>query len=327
MQETQTALKNISLKPSNAERIALFVGELNGNLKLIEKSFSVKIFHKGDEVKITGNEKDIKHASDAILDLYNLTKKNIEISKEAVHLTIQSHLNLSLSKKVESIDTEVQIRTPKKIIRPRGINQQSYIKNINKYEINFGIGDAGTGKTYIAVAAAVEALLSDKVQRIVLIRPAVEAGEKLGFLPGDLSQKVDPYLRPLYDGLYEMLGIEKTSKLIEKEVIEVAPLAYLRGRTLNNSFIIMDESQNTTVEQMKMVLTRIGFGSQAVINGDLTQVDLPKHITSGLDHVIHVLKDTNGIGITRFSSNDVVRHPLVKKIIDAYKKFEQNINK
>ena len=327
MQETQTALKNISLKPSNAERIALFVGELNGNLKLIEKSFSVKIFHKGDEVKITGNEKDIKHASDAILDLYNLTKKNIEISKEAVHLTIQSHLNLSLSKKVESIDTEVQIRTPKKIIRPRGINQQSYIKNINKYEINFGIGDAGTGKTYIAVAAAVEALLSDKVQRIVLIRPAVEAGEKLGFLPGDLSQKVDPYLRPLYDGLYEMLGIEKTSKLIEKEVIEVAPLAYLRGRTLNNSFIIMDESQNTTVEQMKMVLTRIGFGSQAVINGDLTQVDLPKHITSGLDHVIHVLKDTNGIGITRFSSNDVVRHPLVRKIINAYIKFEQNINK
>ena len=327
MQETQTALKNISLKPSNAERIALFVGELNGNLKLIEKSFSVKILHKGDEVKITGNEKDIKHASDAILDLYNRTKKNIEISKEAVHLTIQSHLNLSLSKKVDSIDTEIQIRTPKKIIRPRGINQQSYIKNINKYEINFGIGDAGTGKTYIAVAAAIEALLSDKVQRIVLIRPAVEAGEKLGFLPGDLSQKVDPYLRPLYDGLYEMLEIEKTTKLIEKEVIEVAPLAYLRGRTLNNSFIIMDESQNTTVEQMKMVLTRIGFGSQAVINGDLTQVDLPKHITSGLEHVIHVLKDTNGIGITRFSSNDVVRHPLVRKIIDAYKKFEQNINK
>ena len=327
MQETQTALRNISLKPSNAERIALFVGELNGNLKLIEKSFSVKIFHKGDEVKITGNEKDIKHASDAILDLYNLTKKNIEISKEAVHLTIQSHLNLSLSKKPEVIDTDIQIRTPKKIVRPRGGSQQSYIKNINKYEINFGIGDAGTGKTYIAVAAAVEALLSDKVQRIVLIRPAVEAGEKLGFLPGDLSQKVDPYLRPLYDGLYEMLGIEKTTKLIEKEVIEVAPLAYLRGRTLNNSFIIMDESQNTTVEQMKMVLTRIGFGSQAVINGDLTQIDLPKHITSGLDHVINVLKETDGIGITRFSSNDVVRHPLVRKIIDAYKKFELNINK
>ena len=327
MQETKTALRNISLQPSNAERIALFVGELNGNLKLIEKTFSVKIFHKGDEVKITGNEKDIKYASDAILDLYNLTKKNIEISKEAVHLTIQSHLNLSLSKKAEVIDSDIHIRTPKKIVRPRGGNQQSYIKNINNYEINFGIGDAGTGKTYIAVAAAVEALLSDKVQRIVLIRPAVEAGEKLGFLPGDLSQKVDPYLRPLYDGLYEMLGVEKTGKLIEKEVIEVAPLAYLRGRTLNNSFIIMDESQNTTVEQMKMVLTRIGFGSKAVINGDLTQVDLPKHITSGLGHVIHVLKETDGIGITQFSSNDVVRHPLVRKIIDAYKKFESNINK
>ncbi|MDA8541507.1 PhoH family protein [Gammaproteobacteria bacterium] len=327
MQETQTALKNISLKPSNAERIALFVGELNGNLKLIEKSFSVKIFHKGDEVKITGNEKDIKHASDAILDLYNLTKKNIEISKEAVHLTIQSHLNLSLSKKNDVIDSEIQIRTPKKIIRPRGSNQQSYIKNINKFEINFGIGDAGTGKTYLAVAAAVEALLNEKVQKIILIRPAVEAGEKLGFLPGDLSQKVDPYLRPLYDGLYEMFGVERTTKLIEKEVIEVAPLAYLRGRTLNNAFIIMDESQNTTVEQMKMVLTRIGYGSQAVINGDLTQIDLPKHITSGLDHVIRVLKDTSGIGIVEFSSQDVIRHPLVRKIIDAYKKFESNINK
>ena len=327
MQETQTALKNVSLKPSNANRIALFVGELNGNLKLIEKSFSVKIFHKGDEVKITGKEKDIKHASDAILDLYNLTKKNIELSKEAVHLTIQSHLNLSLSKKAEIIDPEIQIKTPKKIIRPRGSNQQAYINKINKYEINFGIGDAGTGKTYLAVAKAVEALLSDKVQRIVLIRPAVEAGEKLGFLPGDLSQKVDPYLRPLYDGLYEMLGMEKTSKLIEKEVIEVAPLAYLRGRTLNNAFIIMDESQNTTVEQMKMVLTRIGFGSKAVINGDLTQVDLPKHITSGLNHVIQVLNNTDGIGITEFSSKDVIRHPIVRKIIDAYKKFESTVNK
>jgi len=327
MQETQTALKNVSLKPSNANRIALFVGELNGNLKLIEKSFSVKIFHKGDEVKITGKEKDIKHASDAILDLYNLTKKNIELSKEAVHLTIQSHLNLSLSKKEEIIDPEIQIKTPKKIIRPRGSNQQAYINKINKYEINFGIGDAGTGKTYLAVAKAVEALLSDKVQRIVLIRPAVEAGEKLGFLPGDLSQKVDPYLRPLYDGLYEMLGMEKTSKLIEKEVIEVAPLAYLRGRTLNNAFIIMDESQNTTVEQMKMVLTRIGFGSKAVINGDLTQVDLPKHITSGLNHVIQVLNNTDGIGITEFSSKDVIRHPIVRKIIDAYKKFESTVNK
>ena len=221
--------------------------------------------------------------------------------------------------------SEIQIKTPKKIIRPRGKNQQDYIKNINKYELNFGIGPAGTGKTYLAVAAAVDAFLNDKVQRIILIRPAVEAGEKLGFLPGDLSQKVDPYLRPLYDALYEMLGIERVTKLIEKEAIEVAPLAYLRGRTLNNSFIIMDESQNTTVDQMKMVLTRMGFGSHAVINGDLTQVDLPKHINSGLEHVIQVLEKTSGIGMTHFSSQDVVRHPLVRKIVDAYQAFEQNI--
>ena len=327
MQETKSSLKNISLEPSSADRIALFVGELNGNLKLIEKTFSVKIFHKGDKINVTGNEKDIKHASDAILDLYNLTKKNIEISKEAVHLTIQSHLNLSLVKvgNEKANISEIQIKTPKKIIRPRGKNQQDYIKNINKYELNFGIGPAGTGKTYLAVAAAVDAFLNDKVQRIILIRPAVEAGEKLGFLPGDLSQKVDPYLRPLYDALYEMLGIERVTKLIEKEAIEVAPLAYLRGRTLNNSFIIMDESQNTTVDQMKMVLTRMGFGSHAVINGDLTQVDLPKHINSGLEHVIQVLEKTTGIGMTHFSSQDVVRHPLVRKIVDAYQEFEQNI--
>ena len=327
MQETKSSLKNILLEPSSADRIALFVGELNGNLKLIEKTFSVKIFHKGDKINVTGNEKDIKHASDAILDLYNLTKKNIEISKEAVHLTIQSHLNLSLAKagNEKANISEIQIKTPKKIIRPRGKNQQDYIKNINKYELNFGIGPAGTGKTYLAVAAAVDAFLNDKVQRIILIRPAVEAGEKLGFLPGDLSQKVDPYLRPLYDALYEMLGIERVTKLIEKEAIEVAPLAYLRGRTLNNSFIIMDESQNTTVDQMKMVLTRMGFGSHAVINGDLTQVDLPKHINSGLEHVIQVLEKTSGIGMTHFSSQDVVRHPLVRKIVDAYQEFEQNI--
>ena len=327
MQETKSSLKNISLEPSSADRIALFVGELNGNLKLIEKTFSVKIFHKGDKINVTGNEKDIKHASDAILDLYNLTKKNIEISKEAVHLTIQSHLNLSLAKagNEKANISEIQIKTPKKIIRPRGKNQQDYIKNINKYELNFGIGPAGTGKTYLAVAAAVDAFLNDKVQRIILIRPAVEAGEKLRFLPGDLSQKVDPYLRPLYDALYEMLGIERVTKLIEKEAIEVAPLAYLRGRTLNNSFIIMDESQNTTVDQMKMVLTRMGFGSHAVINGDLTQVDLPKHINSGLEHVIQVLEKTSGIGMTHFSSQDVVRHPLVRKIVDAYQEFEKNI--
>ena len=204
-------------------------------------------------------------------------------------------------------------------------NQKTYIENISNNEINFGIGPAGTGKTYLAVALAVDHLLNEKVERIILIRPAVEAGEKLGFLPGDLSQKVDPYLRPLYDALYEMLGVEKTEKLLERGIVEIAPLAYMRGRTLNNSFIIVDESQNTTKEQMKMVLTRMGFGSYLVINGDLTQIDLPKNIKSGLSDAIEVLKDTDGIGFTNFSSSDVVRHPLVKKIIDAYKYFEDKL--
>ena len=217
------------------------------------------------------------------------------------------------------------MKTPKKSIIPRGKNQRQYIENIFNYEVNFGIGPAGTGKTYLAVAAAIDALLNERVDRIILIRPAVEAGEKLGFLPGDLSQKVDPYLRPLYDGLYEMLGIEKTEKLMAKGIVEIAPLAYMRGRTLNNSFIIVDESQNTTKEQMKMVLTRMGFGSYLVINGDLTQIDLPKNIDSGLSNAVKVLKDTDGIGFTRFLSRDVVRHPLVRKIIDAYEYFEEKV--
>ena len=219
----------------------------------------------------------------------------------------------------------IKIKTPKKSVMPRGKNQKTYIENISNNEINFGIGPAGTGKTYLAVALAVDHLLNEKVDRIILIRPAVEAGEKLGFLPGDLSQKVDPYLRPLYDALYEMLGVEKTEKLLERGIVEIAPLAYMRGRTLNNSFIIVDESQNTTKEQMKMVLTRMGFGSYLVINGDLTQIDLPKNIKSGLSDAIEVLKDTDGIGFTNFSSSDVVRHPLVKKIIDAYKYFEDKL--
>ena len=219
----------------------------------------------------------------------------------------------------------IKIKTPKKSVMPRGKNQKTYIENISNNEINFGIGPAGTGKTYLSVALAVDHLLNEKVDRIILIRPAVEAGEKLGFLPGDLSQKVDPYLRPLYDALYEMLGVEKTEKLLERGIVEIAPLAYMRGRTLNNSFIIVDESQNTTKEQMKMVLTRMGFGSYLVINGDLTQIDLQKNIKSGLSDAIEVLKDTDGIGFTNFSSSDVVRHPLVKKIIDAYKYFEDKL--
>lgn len=218
------------------------------------------------------------------------------------------------------------IKTPKKIIKSRGNNQNNYISNMSEYEVNFGVGPAGTGKTYLAVAKAVEMLVNEDVKKIILIRPAVEAGEKLGFLPGDLSQKVDPYLRPLYDALYEMLGFEQVVRLLEKEILEVAPLAYLRGRTLNNAFIIMDESQNTSVDQMKMFLTRMGFGSFAVINGDMTQIDLPKNIESGLSHVLKVLDGLDDIGFTTFNSSDVVRHPLVRKIVDAYNKFDQQKN-
>jgi phosphate starvation-inducible PhoH-like protein len=224
---------------------------------------------------------------------------------------------------ISSSGNEYLIKTPKRIIKPRGRNQNDYLGNMKNFEVNFGVGPAGTGKTYLAVAKAVEMLVQEEVKKIILIRPAVEAGEKLGFLPGDLSQKVDPYLRPLYDALYEMLGFEQVVRLLEKEILEVAPLAYLRGRTLNNAFIIMDESQNTTVDQMKMFLTRMGFGSYAVINGDMTQIDLPKNIESGLSHALKVLDGLEDIGFTIFNSKDVVRHPLVRKIVDAYDNFNQ----
>jgi phosphate starvation-inducible PhoH-like protein len=315
-----SALTNLELTPSDANVMVRFVGELNENLKFVEKNFNVKIFQNGNNLKIQGSNKDVGLSADALKRLYEAAGKGIEITNEILHLCIQES-NENITQK------EINIKTPKKSIIPRGENQKTYINNIQTNEINFGIGPAGTGKTYLAVAAAVDALLNEKVDRIILIRPAVEAGEKLGFLPGDLSQKVDPYLRPLYDALYEMLGTEKTEKLIANGIVEIAPLAYMRGRTLNNSFIIVDESQNTTKEQMKMVLTRMGFGSSLVINGDLTQIDLPKNIKSGLSHAIEVVQGTEGIGFTTFSSADVVRHPLVKKIIDAYKIFEEKIGK
>jgi phosphate starvation-inducible PhoH-like protein len=310
-----SALTNFELNPPDANIMVRFVGELNENLKFIEKTFNVKIFQNGNQIKIQGSKKDITLSEDALKRLYATAGQGIEITKETLHLCIQD-LNM------EKDSHEIVIKTPKKSIIPRSRNQKIFLNNITENEINFGIGPAGTGKTYLAVAAAVDALLKEKVDRIILIRPAVEAGEKLGFLPGDLSQKVDPYLRPLYDALYEMLGIEKTEKFLIRGIIEIAPLAYMRGRTLNNSFIIVDESQNTTKEQMKMILTRMGFGSNLVINGDLTQVDLPKNIKSGLSHAIEVINGTDGIGFTTFESVDVVRHPLVKKIIDAYKFYE-----
>ena len=313
-----SALTQIELNPSDANVMVRFVGELNENLKFVEKTFNVKIYQNGNNLKIQGSQGDVNHSADALKKLYEAAGQGIEITKETLHLYIQDSYQ-------KDNNLDVKIKTPKKSIIPRGKNQKLYIESIYKNEVNFGIGPAGTGKTYLAVAAAIDALLSEKVDRIILIRPAVEAGEKLGFLPGDLSQKVDPYLRPLYDGLYEMLGIEKTEKFLARGIVEIAPLAYMRGRTLNNSFIIVDESQNTTKEQMKMVLTRMGFGSYLVINGDLTQIDLPKNIKSGLSNAIKVLKGTEGIGFTNFSSRDVVRHPLVRKIIDAYEYFEDKV--
>jgi len=321
MAEINQTLTQLKLEPANNKNLRSSVGELNGNLKILEKGFGVKIFQNGNKVSISGNEENIKKASNAIQDLYATTTQGIELSKEKIHMAINNNddinsANSSLGEK------EYVIKTPKRNIKPRGRNQNTYLGNMKNFEVNFGVGPAGTGKTYLAVAKAVEMLVQEEVKKIILIRPAVEAGEKLGFLPGDLSQKVDPYLRPLYDALYEMLGFEQVVRLLEKEILEVAPLAYLRGRTLNNAFIIMDESQNTTVDQMKMFLTRMGFGSYAVINGDMTQIDLPKNIESGLSHALKVLDEIEDIGFTIFNSKDVVRHPLVKKIVDAYDQFD-----
>lgn len=321
-----SSLVNLELNPNDADVLIRFVGELNKNIKLAEKNFNVKIFQNGNKISISGDEENIKKASNALIDLYASTSNGMELSREKIQMVMNNNEDLqAVSTSSENIK-EYVIKTPKKTVKPRGKNQNNYLSNMNNYEVNFGVGPAGTGKTYLAVAKAVEMLVNENVKKIILIRPAVEAGEKLGFLPGDLSQKVDPYLRPLYDALYEMLGFEQVVRLLEKEILEVAPLAYLRGRTLNNAFIIMDESQNTSVDQMKMFLTRMGFGSFAIINGDMTQIDLPKNIESGLGHALKVLDGLEDIGFTVFNSKDVVRHPLVRKIVDAYDQFDQQKN-
>lgn len=308
----------LSLQPLDSRRLANLCGLHDDHLKLIEKRLGVSLRNRGHDFEIIGEARRANVAASILEQLYKDSATE-ELLPETVHLHLQeAGLEALEEEGVADKSTPVSIRTPKINVKPRGLNQQEYVRSIRLHDINFGIGPAGTGKTYLAVACAVDALMKDEIRRILLVRPAVEAGEKLGFLPGDLAQKIDPYLRPLYDALYEMLGFEQVGKMIEKNVIEVAPLAFMRGRTLNNAFVILDESQNTTREQMKMFLTRIGFGTTAVITGDVTQIDLPRGTRSGLTHVMHVLDGVQGIGITRFENRDVVRHPLVQRIVEAY---------
>tara|TARA_R110001583_G_scaffold2233_30_gene16540 strand:- start:8718 stop:9803 length:1086 start_codon:yes stop_codon:yes gene_type:complete len=334
----------ITLEPVDNERQANLCGPMDDHLKTIERRLGVEISYRGNQFKVLGKDTHCIAVIDLLKNLYLETApvkgQTKDISSDMVHLAIlEANVLEQDSSSVSSVNTKeaselganyekmVTIKTKRGTVKPRNGNQQSYVQNIITNDISFGVGVAGTGKTFLAVACAVEALERQEVRRILLTRPAVEAGEKLGFLPGDLSQKIDPYLRPLYDALFEMLGFERVEKLIERNVIEVAPLAYMRGRTLNDAFIILDESQNTTVEQMKMFLTRIGFNSRAVITGDITQVDLPRHQTSGLRDAIEVLQDIKGISFNFFQSKDVVRHPVVARVVDAYESHEQKLNR
>jgi phosphate starvation-inducible PhoH-like protein len=314
--------QEITLLPADIERLANFCGQLDINLRHIEQRLQIEIANRSNHFRISGDEVAVRTGCAVMQKLYELAEKE-EISPEQVHLSLQdSSIDQLLENPTPKHQALVAIKTKRGVIKGRGQNQQDYLQKILQHDINFGVGPAGTGKTFLAVACAVEALQNETVRRIILVRPAVEAGEKLGFLPGDMAQKVDPYLRPLYDALYDMLGFERVEKLLEKNVIEVAPLAFMRGRTLNDSFIILDEAQNTTTEQIKMFLTRIGFGSTAVITGDVTQIDLPNEKMSGLKHVLNVLKDVEGISFTFFGVRDVVRHPLVQRIVAAYDKYE-----
>ncbi|WP_097460084.1 PhoH family protein [Mangrovitalea sediminis] len=310
--------RQFQLIPADPRRLAALCGQFDEHLKQIERRMTVRIGYRGNQFRVIGDEDAAQAAAEVVKHLYRETEASDDISPDLVHLFIRESGFDRLPEGDVFDGSSIVIRTAKVQIKPRGDNQQRYVHSIRTHDINFGVGPAGTGKTWLAVACAVEALKNEEVKRILLVRPAVEAGEKLGFLPGDLAQKVDPYLRPLYDALYEMLGFDQVVRLIERSVIEIAPLAFMRGRTLNNAFIILDESQNTTREQMKMFLTRIGFGSTAVITGDITQIDLPKGQHSGLVHAIEVLKPVKGISLTRFTSADVVRHPLVQRIVEAY---------
>jgi phosphate starvation-inducible PhoH-like protein len=311
--------RDFVLEPADTERLANLAGPFDAHLRLVELRLGVEIANRGNVFRVSGADPDaVARAERLLRGLYDEAASET-FDEHAIHLRLGADADGAPSPDANAYaPQDVAVKVKRGTVRGRGPNQQKYLHAIASHDINFGVGPAGTGKTFLAVAMAVDALNQSRVQRLVLVRPAVEAGEKLGFLPGDLTQKVDPYLRPLYDALYEMLGVDKVARLLEKNVIEIAPLAYMRGRTLNDAFVILDEAQNTTIEQMKMFLTRLGFGSTAVITGDMTQIDLPKHVKSGLKDAVEVLRGVDGVSFTFFEARDVVRHPLVARIVNAY---------
>ncbi|HEY7378999.1 MAG TPA: PhoH family protein [Steroidobacteraceae bacterium] len=319
---SQAATRDFELEPADNGRLADLCGPLDEHLRQIEQTLGVDISHRGNHFHVTGATAAAADAEQILRQLFAFTEDG-EVTPERVHLSLRERSMSDATPAGPAAEDELLVRTHRGGIHARGPNQHQYLSSIRRFDLTFGIGPAGTGKTYLAVACAVEALQSDRVRRIVLVRPAVEAGERLGFLPGDMAQKVDPYLRPMYDALYEMLGFDRVARLVERAVIEVAPLAFMRGRSLNDAFVILDEAQNTTVEQMKMFLTRIGFGSKAVVTGDITQTDLPAGRASGLKNVIDVLSGVEGVAFTFFTARDVVRHPLVQRIVQAYEDREE----
>ena len=320
------ATEKLNLEPSDPRRLATLCGPIDRNIRQLERRLGIAIRNRGNEFQVKGPTERVQAGCALLTQLYMETEDVQSLEPSTIHLYLQQS-GIELLTESPNANGEITlVQTRRRSVRPRGRNQISFVENLRSNDVTFGIGPAGTGKTYLAVACAVEALEQDKVSRILLVRPAVEVGEKLGFLPGDLAQKIDPYLRPLYDALYEMLGAERVNKLIERNVIEIAPLAYMRGRTLNGSFIILDEAQNTTRAQMKMFLTRIGFGSTVAITGDITQIDLPQNASqsSGLKHILKILPNVSGLSVTRFNASDVVRHPIVQSIVEAYAKDEES---